>query len=395
MTRAMWPFAFASLAPAGLLALGLLLGGLWAWAGVLAITVAVFFADKWQVERAPSDGYGHGLSVSLGLAHFVLLALGIWTIGQDTLPAIDQVALVIGLGLWFGQVSNSNAHELIHRRARGPYRLGVAIYSSMLFGHHASAHPLVHHVHAATPEDPNSAPMGLGYWRYALRAWRQGYRAGLKAENRRRKGTARWRHPYLWYWVGAFVTVAYALSLGGLRGGLALFIIAAYAQSQLLLSDYVQHYGLQRRILPDGKPEPMGMRHSWNAAHPASTAMMLNAPRHSDHHMRPGKAFPGLEINHETMPMLPHSLPVMAVIALVPPLWRRMMDHRAAAWALDAPSAVAARDIPRAVLDKVREGGMPVRDLPVLPHEDDSPDPRLDASIKQSRAGRADDGGGL
>jgi alkane 1-monooxygenase len=32
------------------------------------------------------------------------------------------------------------------------------------------------------------------------------------------------------------------------------------------------------------------------------------------------------------MPKLPYSLPIMAVIALVPPLWRRVMDRRVAQW---------------------------------------------------------------
>ena len=60
--------------------------------------------------------------------------------------------------------------------------------------------------------------------------------------------------------------------------------------------------------------------------------MMLNAPRHSDHHMHPSRAFPALELTPGTMPMLPRSLPVMAVLALVPPLWHRVMDRRVARW---------------------------------------------------------------
>ncbi|MFC6759374.1 hypothetical protein ACFQFQ_07500 [Sulfitobacter porphyrae] len=48
--------------------------------------------------------------------------------------------------------------------------------------------------------------------------------------------------------------------------------------------------------------------------------------------MRPARAFPALEVTPETMPVLPHSLPVMAVVALVPPLWHRLMDRRAARW---------------------------------------------------------------
>ncbi len=95
---------------------------------------------------------------------------------------------------------------------------------------------------------------------------------------------------------------------------------------------YVQHYGLRRHKLPDGKTEPIGPRHSWNTGAWYSAAMMLNAPRHSDHHLRPARAFPALEIAPDTMPMLPRSLPVMGVIALVPPIWRRVMDARVARW---------------------------------------------------------------
>ena len=108
--------------------------------------------------------------------------------------------------------------------------------------------------------------------------------------------------------------------------------VAAYAQLQLLLSDYVQHYGLRRGLRADGRREPVGPQHSWNAPSWYSGAMMLNAPRHSDHHLRPGRAFPDLSLDPVKMPMLPRSLPVMATIALVPPLWRRVMDRRAARW---------------------------------------------------------------
>ncbi|MEM8578649.1 MAG: fatty acid desaturase, partial [Pseudomonadota bacterium] len=153
---------------------------------------------------------------------------------------------------------------------------------------------------------------------------------------------AGWRHPYIGYAAGAAATIAAAAALAGSTGVIALVLIAAYAQAQLLLSDYVQHYGLRRRILSTGKAEPIGPAHSWNAPHWASAAMMLNAPRHSDHHMRPGRAFPALELR-SGMPMLPHSLPVMAVLALFPPVWRRVMDRRVdAVMAAQAGPAAAA-----------------------------------------------------
>ncbi|MDX1780519.1 MAG: fatty acid desaturase, partial [Thalassovita sp.] len=103
--------------------------------------------------------------------------------------------------------------------------------------------------------------------------------------------------------------------------------VAGYAQIQMLLSDYVQHYGLRRALRPDGKPAPVGPEHSWNTPHWYSSALMLNAPRHSDHHMHPARHYPALRLAPD-MPVLPQSLPVMAVVALWPPRWRKVMEPR-------------------------------------------------------------------
>ena len=128
------------------------------------------------------------------------------------------------------------------------------------------------------------------------------------------------------------ISLGVAALLAGWAGVFGLILIAAYAQIQLMLSDYVQHYGLRRERLADGRMEPMGSQHSWNTPHWYSSAMMLNAPRHSEHHMHPAKPFPALGLDADTMPILPRPLPVMAVVALLPPLWRRMMDRRVAHW---------------------------------------------------------------
>ncbi len=236
-------------------------------------------------------------SLTLAAAHFPLLAVGIWALAAGAhLDLLDKVMIFAGLGLFFGQISNSNAHELIHAQARPLRRLGAAIYTSMLHGHHVSAHLRVHHVHAATDADPNSARAGEGFWRYYLRTMRGEFVAGLRAENAHRSRGGRrlpLGHPYVGYVLGGIGVLSLSFAyLGG--KGLAIHLgIAAYAQVQLLLSDYVQHYGLRRQIQPSGKPEPVGPQHSWNAPKWYSSAMMLNAPRHSDHHMRPGKAFFG------------------------------------------------------------------------------------------------------
>lgn len=330
-------YAIATLTPAILLALACLFGGVWPLLAVLSITGLVFFMDKISHVMPDRDATGRGLSLTLAAVHFPLLTLGVWALGTtDHLDTLDKLLIFTGLGMFFGQVSNSNAHELIHASARLPRRVGALIYISTLHGHHVSAHLRVHHVHAATDADPNSARQGEGFWAYAARAVRGEFAAGWHADNAHRARAAHipspLNHPYLGYVLGALFCCICAFLLAGGSGVIAYLGIAIYAQMQLLLSDYVQHYGLRRRATKSGKFESIGPQHSWNAPRWYSSAMMFNAPRHSDHHMRPARAFPALEVTPETMPILPHSLPVMAAVALVPPLWRRVMDRRVERW---------------------------------------------------------------
>lgn len=348
------PYALASLSPAVLIALAALAGGGWPLAALLWVTAFVALADRLSDRLLPlrEDGRAERaarrLSVLLGLVHIPLFFLGVRALaGPDVAPA-GKAALFLALGLYAGQVFNSNAHELIHRAGRWPRRLGAAVYVVLLFGHHASAHRLVHHVHVATPADPNTPRRGEGAWRFLPRAWIGSFREGLRAETALRRRSPRpaplWRHPYLWYCAGAAAALGVSLALAGTGGLLAHLGLAAYATMQLLISDYVQHYGLERGRMPDGRLEPAGPRHSWNAPGWYSGAMMLNAPRHSDHHMNPARAFPALRLDPRAMPMLPRPLPVMGALALVPPLWRRVMDRRAARWRA-AAHGVAAPDL--------------------------------------------------
>ncbi len=105
---------------------------------------------------------------------------------------------------------------------------------------------------------------------------------------------SRWSHPYVGYTAGGVLTVSASLVIGGFTGLGKLLALAADAQIQLFLSDDFQHYGLRREMLEGGRPELIGPCHSWNAPHWYSSAMMLNAPRHSDHHTRPSRSFPSL-----------------------------------------------------------------------------------------------------
>ncbi len=328
-------FALATLTPALLLALGAIWGGVWIAVALVYLTAMTSLLDR-LIKRETQAGdaaFDNVLSVTLAFTHFALIPLVVWALAADHLSLLGKAGVFVAAGLWFGQVSNANAHELIHRSTHSLHRLGMWVYITLLFGHHTSAHVLVHHRNVATPADPNTSRKGESIYRYMLRAWVGSFREGYRAEAARLRRIKRpaWRNPYLIYVGGALACIMAAFLVGGGGAVFAYLAVCAYAQSQLLMSDYVQHYGLMRAKDVDGKHVPVSARHSWNSPHWFSSALMLNATRHSDHHAHPSRHYPALTIPNDA-PMLPRPLPLMASIALVPPLWRKMMDHRVEAW---------------------------------------------------------------
>ncbi|MCC5993357.1 MAG: alkane 1-monooxygenase [Rhodobacteraceae bacterium] len=327
------PFALASLVPVPLLAYGAFAGGAALWAAVIYASFLAFALDEilpsGRAEGATGTEFptAKALSVVLALGHLALVPLGVMAVaGVTELSTPERVGAFFGFGLYFGQVSNSNAHELIHRSNRHLFGLGKWVYTSMLYGHHTTAHRLLHHAHVATPLDPNFPPKGRSFYRYFLRGWVGSFVQGFRVERDRSRRSGR-RNPYIDYVGGGLVLVVlcgYAFGWAGLAAYLGLCF---YAQSQLAMVDYLQHYGLARRKLADGSYEPQGAHHSWNSPHWFSSHMMVNASRHSDHHANPGRIYPALRLSGE-MPVLPYSLPAMGIVALIPPMWFRLMDRR-------------------------------------------------------------------
>lgn len=341
MNRPIVLFALATLVPVPLLLLGSGFGGFWALLALLYMTAFTFALDELVAYAAPQAPEGQefpaadDLSVVLGAVHFILLVVAVYALtGWTGIGWFSRILLFFAFGLYFGQVSNSNAHELIHRSNRGLFLLGMWVYISLLFGQHTSAHRHVHHRFVATEDDPNSAIAGESFYAFLPRAWVGAFVAGYEIErDLRRQSGAGGVNPYVIYLAGEAAFLLGMYILFGYGGLIVYILLALYAQIQLMLSDYVQHYGLMRGELADGRLEPVADRHSWNSGRWFSSALMLNAPRHSAHHAHPAWPYPELTLPPpDQAPHLPYSLPVMATVALWPRHWFRLMDKRLAQW---------------------------------------------------------------
>ncbi len=266
-----------------------------------------------------------------------LLAWLLWHVPQADLSGAERLGIFFGMGVLSGTVGITYAHELMHQKPAAERWLADLLLASVLYSHFRSEHLRVHHIHVGTPRDPVTARYNEGFHRFFPRVLWQSAVSSFAAERAmlERRGLPVWRrsNPFWRYGALQAAFVMGALALGGWVG-LGLFLWqAAVAIWQLELVNYVEHYGLTRQKLPGGRYEHVQPHHSWNSDRRASNWLLINLARHSDHHVRPDRRFPLLQSYADTTaPQLPYGYPVMTAMALVPPVWRRVMNRRVRAW---------------------------------------------------------------
>ena len=255
----------------------------------------------------------------------------------EHLEALETVVLFFGVGVITGTVGINYSHELMHQKNKFERWLGDILLSMVLYSHFRTEHLLVHHRYVGTPRDAVTARYNEGFYRYFPRVLREGLSSAFKAEKemlaRKDLPWSDTSNPFFRYWALQAAMLVLALIVGGWMG-LALFLWQAFsAVWQLELVNYIEHYGLTRKHLGDGKYEHVMPHHSWNAAHKASNWLLINLQRHSDHHYKPDRRFPLLQ-NYDAAqaPQLPYGYPLMTMAAMVPPLWRKKMNPRVRKW---------------------------------------------------------------
>ncbi|RMD90569.1 MAG: alkane 1-monooxygenase, partial [Alphaproteobacteria bacterium] len=269
---------------------------------------------------------------------FGLLVWMLWYVPRAPhLGTLEKIALFFGMGVVSGTIGINYSHELMHQKNRLERWLADLLLASVLYSHFRTEHLLVHHVHVGTPRDAVTARYNEGFHRFFLRVLPQSLVSAFRTERARlaRKGRPWWdrRNPFWRYWALEAAFLGLALAISGWPG-VGLFLFQAFvAVWQLELVNYIEHYGLTRRYLGEGRFERVQPRHSWNASHRATNWLLINLQRHSDHHCKPDRRFPLLQ-NHDEQeaPQLPFGYPLMTMAAMIPPLWRRVMNPRVREW---------------------------------------------------------------
>ncbi len=257
----------------------------------------------------------------------------LWAARLATRGDLSPVAYV-GLALTVGTVAGigiNTAHELGHKRDRLERRLSKVALAQSAYGHFYVEHNRGHHANVSTPEDPASARLGESFWRFLPRtvggSLRSGWALAAAAQVRKDQRVWSWRNDVLNAWALTVVLFAGTVAWLGLR--VVPFVVIQAVMGFLLLEvvNYIEHYGLLRQRVANGRYERCRPPHSWNSNNLASNLFLYHLERHSDHHANPTRRYQALRHVDEA-PQLPSGYALMICVAAVPPLWRRVMDHR-------------------------------------------------------------------
>lgn len=308
--------------------------------GLIPLLDAVFGEDRHNpppevVAALEADPYYLRLArVSVPLLWLSFLST-VAFVGTQDLPWWSYVALLLGVGTIDGGALLVG-HELGHKADRLNRIFGLLANNIVGYAHFRIEHNRGHHTWVATPEDPASARFRESIYAFAMRelpgAFVRGWRN--EAERLARRGKSVWsiENEILLGFALTFAVAAGLIALFGWKVApfiLAHHFIGWYALTQ---ANYVEHYGLLREKGPNGRYQPVEPRHSWNTNHVVSNLMTFHLQRHSDHHANPMRPYQSLR-DFEDLPRLPSGYPGMFVLAAIPPLWFRVMDPRALAWA--------------------------------------------------------------
>ena len=334
MTRPLGYFV-AYVMPASWLAAAAVGGVAWVVTPAVAFVLIPLFDQLLGHDRSdPGDGpRAAGFDLVLALWIPVQLALQVATIAvAGSLPAAEAAAMAVATGIVAGGGGITVAHELCHRKARWARAAAELLMTSVAYPWFTVEHVLGHHRRVATPADPATSRLGEGVYRFWFRSVFGGLRSAWALESERvlARGARGLADRRIRMALGLTAAVATAAAIGGLAG-VAVFAAQAFVAVTLLeVINYVEHYGLVRAQTASGAYERVRPHHSWNSTHRLTGRLLFNLPRHADHHAFAHRPYDQLRPWTDA-PELPYGYPTMVLIALVPPLWRRIMDPRVAA----------------------------------------------------------------
>ncbi len=257
---------------------------------------------------------------------------------NSELPWYLAMGWLLSLGMVLGVNGINVAHELGHRKEKGHHVLALALLLPSFYNHFFIEHNHGHHRWVSTDRDPASArfnePLYLFWFRSMAGTWFSAWR--IEAQLLQKQGKSSFSlHNRMLHYVAlqlGYVLLLY-LAFGPVPAA-ALVFAGLVGILMLETVNYIEHYGLRRKETAPGRYEPVQPWHSWNSDHALGRFVLFELPRHSDHHYRASRKYQTLR-HREDAPGLPLGYPGSMLLAMLPPLWFRLMNPRVKALELE------------------------------------------------------------
>jgi alkane 1-monooxygenase len=188
-----------------------------------------------------------------------------------------------------------------------------------------------HHYNVGTKKDPATArrnePVFLFWFRSHFGSYVQAWQIQTQILQKKNKRFISFQNKMLLHTISQIVLFSAILYIYG-PTVLLYYVLAAHVGILLLETvNYIEHYGLQRKLKENGKLERVLPKHSWNSNHVIGRTLLFELSRHSDHHFKASKPYQILE-HVPNSPQMITGYPGMMLLALIPPLWFHLMHKR-------------------------------------------------------------------
>jgi alkane 1-monooxygenase len=248
---------------------------------------------------------------------------------------IGQFGWILSIGTVGAIVAINVGHELIHKDPIIEQWAGGLLFACVTYGGFKVEHVRGHHVHVSTPDDASSSRYGQSLYKFLPHAYLHNFLNAWNLEakklKRKGKGLLSFSNELIWWYSISFIFAAICGVLWGWTGVAYFFAQSFIAFSLLEVINYIEHYGLHRRKLDNGRFERTNVEHSWNSNFLLTNLFLFQLQRHSDHHANPKRRYQVLR-HHEISPQLPSGYATMVVLALFPPLWFKVMNPKVEAY---------------------------------------------------------------
>lgn len=319
----------------------------WAWFLYFFIFGVIPLAD-FIIGQDPSNPNEHNqvpamseekiyrfFTLAMGALWFVVLFYSGWLFVSNDYSLIGGIGWIVSVGTVGGIIAINLAHELIHKDPKLENWAGGLLLASVCYAGFKVEHVRGHHVTVSTPEDASSSRYNQSLYSFLPHAFVHNFINAWRLEKayleRRGKRNISYHNELIWwYGISTLLAIVFGLLFGWM--GVLFFVAQGFVASFTLeVINYVEHYGLHRRVDERGRYERTTPAHSWNSNYFLTNIALFQLQRHSDHHAYAKRRYQVLR-HYDESPQLPAGYAGMYVLAFFPPLWRKIVNPRVEAY---------------------------------------------------------------